>query len=327
MTELTGLASASGHITLVFSVQDGAINPINQGSRGIGLCIDPDVPACNVKVKATKGSGNVLSNLDNGDNHLQKTVIELLSDLVPELLQYDWQINQQCGLPQQQGFGLSAAGSLATAMALQRALSIEEKLAYSNSYHIAHLVERKLSGGLGDIAALWAGGVDLRREPGCPFLGENIGGNGVVDGWYTNLKMIVAWRDRTTRHTSSYIDNEEWKNRIRISGEEQLEALQSGQWNNSRWAEILSASTAFAVDSKLALDAGRNELLLMGEQVIETTQSDASPHLCMLGESVVILPQSIDKEFQDAEIAEMITHLNSMGLKSTLVTLSEKSLR
>jgi hypothetical protein len=47
----------------------------------------------------------------------------------------------------------------------------------------------------------------------------------------------------------------------------------------------------------------------------------------MLGESVVILPQSIDKEFQDAEIAEMITHLNSMGLKSTLVTLSEKSLR
>ena len=240
MTRITGQAASSGHITLLFSVQDDDAELINQGSRGIGLCIDPIQPTCQIIVTGEIGSGKILEKSQNQNLTLQQTVIDTLSKLVPSVLEYNWQIQQSCGLPQQQGFGLSAAGALATALALQRALGVDEQLAHPQSFHVAHLVERKLSGGLGDIAALWAGGIDLRREPGCPQVSETLGGSGVVDGWYSNLKFLVAWRDRTTRHTSAYIDDEEWKTRIRISGEEQLTALKQGIWNKSRWGELLT---------------------------------------------------------------------------------------
>nr|AIF04207.1 hypothetical protein [uncultured marine group II/III euryarchaeote KM3_172_D07] len=154
-----------------------------------------------------------------------------------------------------------------------------------------------------------------------------MGGSGVVDGWYSNLKLLVAWRDRTTRHTSAYIDDEEWKTRIRISGEEQLTALKQGIWNKSRWGEILATSTSFARDSKLASDAGRTELLQIADSVISFTQVQASPHLCMLGESLVILPTSLESGFNNDEILQMIERFNLMGLKSIEVSLSENSLR
>ena len=327
MTEITGQAASSGHITLIFSVQDDATELINQGSRGIGLCIDSAQPTCQITVIGELGSGKIIEKSQDQSLSLQQTVIDTLSQLVPSVLDYNWQIQQSCGLPQQQGFGLSAAGALATALALQRALGVEEQVAHSQSFHVAHLVERKLSGGLGDISALWAGGIDLRREPGCPRVSEKLGGSGVVDGWHQDLKMLVAWRDRTTRHTSSYIDDEGWKKRIRKSGEEQLSGLKTGDWDETRWAEILAASTAFATNSQLASDAGRAELLQIASEAISLAGTSATPHLCMLGESLVILPISLESGFKSDEMLNMIEQFNLMGLKSIEVSLSETSLR
>ena len=327
MTAITGQAASSGHITLLFSVQDADVKLINQGSRGIGLCIDPAEPTCKIIATGEPGKGKISETTQNQNLSLQQIVIDTLSQLVPSVLEYNWQINQSCGLPQQQGFGLSAAGSLATALALQRALGVDEKMAYSQSFHVAHLVERKLSGGLGDVAALWAEGVDLRREPGCPQVSEKLGGSGVVEGWHTSLKFLVAWRDRNTRHTSAYIDDEEWKTRIRNSGEEQLIMLKQGVWDKSRWGEILTTSTTFANDSKLVYDAGRAELLQIAESVISFAEAKASPHLCMLGESLVILPTSLESGLNNDKMLQMIEQFNLMGLKSIEVSLSENTLR
>ena len=327
MTAITGQAASSGHITLLFSVQDDDVNLINQGSRGIGLCIDPDEPTCQITVTGKHGSGKISEQSQNENLVLQQTVINTLSQLVPSVLEYDWLIQQTCGLPQQQGFGLSAAGALATALALQRALGEEEQLAHSQSFHVAHVVERKLSGGLGDVAALWAGGVDLRREPGCPQVSEKLGGSGVVEGWHTNLKMLVAWRDRTTRHTSAYIDDEEWKTRIRNSGEQQLTILKQGFWDKSRWGDILATSTGFANDSELISDAGRTELLQIAKSVISFADAEASAHLCMLGESLVILPTSLESGLNSDKMLLMIEQFNLMGLKSIRVSLTDNSLR
>lgn len=327
MTKITGQAASSGHITLLFSVQDDDAELINQGSRGIGLCIDPIQPTCQIIVTGEIGSGKILGKSQNQNLTLQQTVIDTLSQLVPSVLEYNWQIQQSCGLPQQQGFGLSAAGALATALALQRALGVDEQLAYPQSFHVAHLVERKLSGGLGDIAALWAGGVDLRREPGCPNLGENLGGPGVVEGWYNDIKMLVAWRDRTTRHTSAYIDDEEWKNRIRTSGEQQLSTLKTDDWDSSRWAEILTSSREFSAGSGLEFDAGRAELLEIAGEAISLASTAACPHLCMLGESLVIVPKNLDVPLTESQIQAMSQHLKSAGLESTSVSLSKNCLR
>ena len=53
MTTLKGTGSSSGHITLLFSIQDNSNDLLEQGSRGVGLCIDTNEPACTVIVEGT----------------------------------------------------------------------------------------------------------------------------------------------------------------------------------------------------------------------------------------------------------------------------------
>ncbi len=79
MTAITGQAASSGHITLLFSVQDDDVNLINQGSRGIGLCIDPDEPTCQITVTGKHGSGKISEQSQNENLVLQQTVINTLS--------------------------------------------------------------------------------------------------------------------------------------------------------------------------------------------------------------------------------------------------------
>ncbi len=325
-TELVGDASASGHITLLFTVQADSPEPLLQGSRGAGLCIDSDQPVCEVHAIATPGEGCVVATGDFADGRLHSTVIEELTLLIPEIGDYDWSFEQVCRLPTQQGFGLSAAGALSAAMAAQRALGLDEEDSRVRSFHIAHLVERRLSGGLGDIAALWAGGVDLRREPGCPDFGESaeLGGPGLVDSWHEEISMILAWRETAARHTSSYIDDPEWKQRITESAEGLLPTLMEGDWNSSRWAELLAAATEFAELSGLSTDANRSELLERAER--SSSGHQVSCHLCMLGESVVILPP-LNAPLSEASIVEISSRLRQEGLHCAVATLSSDSLR
>jgi pantoate kinase len=325
-SELVGSASASGHITLLFTVQADSPEPLQQGSRGAGLCIDSDQPVCEVRVKATPGEGSVVATGDFADGRLHSTVIEELALLIPEMADYDWSFEQTCSLPTQQGFGLSAAGALSAAMAAQRALRLDEEDSRARSFHVAHLVERRLSGGLGDVAALWAGGVDLRREPGCPNLGETsgLGGPGEVETWHEDVSMVLAWREKAARHTSSYIDDPEWKQRITQSAEVLLPALMAGDWDSSRWGELLTAATEFAVSSGLSTDANRSELLERAEKSCSGHQ--VTCHLCMLGESVVILPP-LNTPMSEAEITEVSSRLRQQGLHCAVATLSSDSLR
>ncbi|MAE38547.1 MAG: hypothetical protein CL969_02800 [Euryarchaeota archaeon] len=328
MTTVRGSASSSGHITLLFSVQDSSIHLLEQGSRGVGLCIDTDEPTCSIVVEGVLCDDEEEPSVDNHTHlPLHQTVIEELAKYCPEITDYYWQINQYCSLPQQQGFGLSAAGALACAMALQIALGVEPSIAKPRSFQIAHIVERRLSGGLGDVSALWVGGVDLRREPGCPFLSDDYGGNGEVESWHHPMQMLVVWRNRKTRHTSSYIDNPEWKVRIRMSGEETITPLLSGDWNSYRWREILDAATIFANQSGLASDAGRAELLDIANEAIVASGTNATPLLCMLGESVVIIPNNLDSNLSINEMGKIADYLESVNLQSCIVNLSSDTLR
>ena len=327
MTTVKGEASSSGHITLLFSVQDSSNELLEQGSRGVGLCIDPNEPACTVTVEGkhrdvagnTEGHQEILP--------LHQTVIEELANYCPEIDNYVWQINQHCNLPQQQGFGLSAAGALASSLAFQKALGVNMSIAHPRSFQIAHIVERKLSGGLGDVSALWVGGVDLRREPGCPMLSKIYGGPGEVESWYHNFPLLVVWRNRKTRHTSSYIDDPEWKVRIRLCGEEAIAPLLSGSWDASRWKEIIEASSSFALKSELALDADRADLLKISNSVIKESKIDATPLLCMLGESVAIFPNNIEFGLSVDGLERIRETFVRVGLQSCIVNLSNETLR
>ena len=81
-----------------------------------------------------------------------------------------------------------------------------------------------------------------------------------------------------------------------MCGEEAIAPLLSGSWDASRWKEIIEASSSFALKSELALDADRADLLKISNSVIKESKIDATPLLCMLGESVAIFPNNIEKE-------------------------------
>ena len=112
MTTVSGSSSSSGHITLLFSILDDSNDLLEQGSRGIGICIDTNEPTCTVTVEGIHQEVAASSKEEQKILPLHETVMEELRNYCPEIDDYVWQINQHCTLPQQQGFGLSAAGNV-----------------------------------------------------------------------------------------------------------------------------------------------------------------------------------------------------------------------
>jgi pantoate kinase len=70
-------------------------------------------------------------------------------------------------LPIGQGFGMSAAGALATGLGVARVCGLPENRAIQT----AHLADLFGGGGLGGVAAILGGGMEVRRRPGIPPFG------------------------------------------------------------------------------------------------------------------------------------------------------------
>jgi pantoate kinase len=73
-------------------------------------------------------------------------------------------------LPVGQGFGMSAAGALATALAVG-SLSDGPR---AHAIQVAHLADLFGGGGLGGVAAILGGGLEVRTRPGLPPFGQVI---------------------------------------------------------------------------------------------------------------------------------------------------------
>ena len=322
---MQGKAHVGGHVTLIFSVQDDSEHLLEQGSRGAGISLDRGVI---IEVQGQPGNGKITTiEGDAPGSELHHLVLDELKHLEPLFGENDWTLRHEGELPASQGFGLSAAGAIACALALQRALGVDEQLARSQAIHVAHRVERRLSGGLGDVAALHAGGIELRLEPGCPQLPNNLGGPGAVLTWYEDIPIVVVWRTTSSQHTSNYIDDGEWKLAIRAAGEHCLFGLREGQWNAKRWPELLSKSAEFAERSGLLGDSDRISLLhLIGSALAGAGFADGSliARLCMLGESAVIVPSefSMSQEWQSA----VVENLQMRGLGAISASVADDAL-
>ena len=208
-------------------------------------------------------------------------------------------------------------------------MDCSEEISRSRAIHVAHRVERQLSGGLGDVAALYAGGVELRLEPGCPPLHEELGGSGAVVSWFEEIPLVVCWRQTATRHTSSYIDDGHWKLAIRAAGERALLGLREGTWESVRWNELLDASATFAERSGLLEDAQRIDLLhQVGGALISAGLVDTplSARLCMLGESAIILPSDLTHEMPSNWQENIVHSLNNRGLGALAVNVADDAL-
>ena len=292
MPTALGRGHCGGHITLFFTVDDVSDDPVAQGSRGAGLCLKDGVEAI---AKGEDGEGKLEVRFQDGeyDSTMYEDVLEELGKEIPEVESYDWELNIRMSLPASQGFGMSASGAIASAISFQRAMGIPHEECLRRSFLIAHIVERKRSSGLGDTTALSSGGVERRIVAGSPFSGSFLDmGPGISEGWASETPVLLVWKKKTGKHTSKYIDNPDWKMKISEAGASAMELIGEGDWNSGRWSELIDRSLIFACDSGLESDSSRSEIIgAANDEIGSSGYSDRlTAMLCMLGESVVIVP-------------------------------------
>ena len=286
--------SVSGHVTLLFSVHSDDERTDWQGSRGAGICVEAGV---DVTLARSAGSGIVTVRFteqlaEQGSSEIYREVVRQAGELIDLPSMSDWDFKVVSGLPFGQGFGCSAAGALAAARALLECCGRDDETLFIDAMRIAHRVERSLSSGLGDVAALSVGGVELRVQAGLPLSPAP----GIVLGWSSDAPVLLCWRVEGQRHTSSYIDDPDWKRSISRAGDECVDRLMQDDWTSDVWASLLAEADVFAVASGLLEDSGRTRLLadVQGLLVSLDMADDWAVRLCMLGSSAVILPRRID---------------------------------
>ncbi len=324
MTAVLGRGTCGGHVTLLFTVEDLDDDPIRQGSLGAGLCLADGAEAV---ARGQPGDYSLsVRFLDGaGDTRMFQQVLDPLKDEIAEFGEMSWEIAIRNHLPSSQGFGMSAAGAVAAAGAFQRAIGLPHEESMRRSFAIAHRVERANSTGLGDVTALAAGGVERRLAPGAPYSGSGLtSGPGKAEGWSEGTPVVLAWRASPGRHTSEYIDHPDWKRLISEAGQTQMDALASGEWDASRWGELLEAAEAFATDSRLIDDASRSTLIEAGQNACERAglATETTVLLCMLGESIVIVPNDATAS---QSLDSLIDELAKEGLESTLSSVGQLS--
>ena len=289
-----------GHVTLLFSIHSGALLARRQGSRGAGFCLENGVIAV-VSILSENRDQIIVTTMDGSELEKGDTLYLNLLEEFREIFKVTDSVSLELilELPVSQGFGMSAAGLLATSLALGELFDVGE---VGQLARLAHRIERNHSTGLGDILGLWAGGVELREVPGSPP------SPGKVHTFSANIPALLIWAPGDTKHTSDYIDNPEWKIAITKAGDKSVNHLMKYPWDRKIWPELLSEADRFAINSGLLEEKERSDLLAT---VIENVENNMSCHLCMLGTSVIIVPSKIDQEIDCDEVA---SKLRSLGL-------------
>ncbi|MDP6856602.1 MAG: hypothetical protein QGH13_03620 [Candidatus Thalassarchaeaceae archaeon] len=319
---VTTSSRSGAHVSLVFTVHSDSEDPLEQGSYGVGLCLEAGISTSCRSDPASITGVTVIINGRPSEEELHSEVLAECILLDSDLTQMHHTFDVQSQLPFSQGFGLSAAGALSAARCLLAMSSLPLKDQDRAAWMIAHRVERKLSGGLGDVTALHAGGIARRTNPGSPFRMENqdfISGPGKSESWESPIPVLAVWRKTQSRHTSEYIDSPDWSEKIRNAGIQAMNSLGVNDWNESRWHQIIESSNEFAEESGLLDDASRRELLNEVKWALRSFEPRLSILLCMLGESVVVLPNDLtdDGWIEHAEI--LIDRLTDFGVLSTRI--------
>jgi len=305
MSEVT--VQVGGHVTLLFSVHSKSLLARNQGSKGAGFCLEDGVLST-VNILPKGPDRITVTSMDGSPfEEGEQLYLEMLNSF-RELFSIESavSIDVQLELPVSQGFGMSAAGLFATSLALGELFDCGDE---GQLARLAHRIERKFSGGLGDILGLWAGGCELRVKPGSPpFPGK-------AYGFDVGCPAILVWDPEGEKHTSDYIDNPEWKMKITKAGDAAVERLKKFDWNLSVWNKLLEEADRFALESGLLDESARANLL---STVLEHSDDTMSCHMCMLGTSLIVVPRHLQSNFDTIELAQRLRALG-LGVRETIL--------
>jgi pantoate kinase len=160
---LRAVGFAPAHITGAFLPRIEARDPRGRGSVGIGLVLDAGVRAEAHWVPAARSRLSVVADR-RGPFDISREVATRLLTCRPGNLS----VRLRHELPIGQGFGTSASGALATALAVGTIVGSDR----ARSIEVAHLADLFGGGGLGGVAAILGGGLERRVRPGLPPRGR-----------------------------------------------------------------------------------------------------------------------------------------------------------
>jgi pantoate kinase len=156
-------AFAPGHVTGFFAPAERGLDPRARGSVGAGLVLDVGVIAT---ARWAPGERRKLSL--TADLPLPLPISGDVAERLVGRASGSLAVHLEHELPIGQGFGMSAAGALATALAVAAVVGRPT----SKAIEVAHLAELFGGGGLGGVAAILGGGLERRIVPGIPPFGR-----------------------------------------------------------------------------------------------------------------------------------------------------------
>ena len=258
-------AFCPGHITGLFSIEDSSPIKEKKGSIGMGFCIQLGATS---EINVSEGTDiTIFINDIESEAPVTRRAIEIM---LPEL-DKAVEVKIQHEVPTGQGFGMSAAGTFATCLALAVELKIPDpKYAALKATHISEVEHHT---GLGDAIAQSVGGFVHRIEPGIPPHGE-------FEKLNFRAEEVVLCVLGDPIKTSIVLSNGEQRQRIRESGHACLRDCEHGL----DLASFISSSWAFARDADLATDKMK--------RVLGTINDFGQGSMVMLGNSIFVFGDS-----------------------------------
>jgi pantoate kinase len=147
-------AFAPGHVSGLFAVHDEDPDPLKKGSRGAGWSVEKGATATVAKASAP----SIAIDGRPADAPVTRAALERLAPGVPLAVEL------RLDLPVKQGFGMSAAGTLAACLAAASELGLDPE----DALRATHAAEVLSGTGLGDAVGSWHGNGEVRIRPGCP---------------------------------------------------------------------------------------------------------------------------------------------------------------
>ena len=193
------------------------------------------------------------------------------------------------------------------------------KGAKAQYFRAAHHIERRYSGGLGDVLGLYVGGVELRTHHCSPPSPE------VLEVFHSIHQSCLFGSRVDQKHTSEYIDHPEWKASITRAGDAAVDRLAAKNWNPSIWMELLNEAQTFGRMSKMLEEPFRKAMLASVQSALNdlNLQAEMRARLCMLGTSCVLYPQG-NQPLDEEDLMRLSERLRSLNLESTITQIAEQ---
>jgi pantoate kinase len=296
-------AFSPGHITGFFQICDESENLIEKGSRGAGVSVSKGVTTT---VEVEPAHSSTIQIKLNGDTSfhapVSEGVIAYFLERRPDQ-SYDIHVNHEVDLPIGAGFGMSGAGALSLALALNEAADFS--LTRLEVAQVAHIVEVQHRTGLGTVIAEFFGGIEIRSTAGGPGVGH-------VEVLPASEEFRVVCLSLGPLPTPNYLTDPKTRKRINERGGLLTDALRA----NPTVDKFLEYSRHFA--EYIGLISARVKRVLQ-----DTDKAGFTCSTAIFGENIfsLVLPEQVQKladilaNYSDPEHEVLIMEIDCKGAR------------